>query len=765
MQQLPPESYINRELSWLEFNQRVLEQAMHPKVPLLERLKFLAITGSNLDEFFMVRVGSLQIQQEQRPEARDPSGRSPEEQLQIVRDRVEAVVAEQYRCYLEQLEPNLRAEGIERVRLPEANLRHREAARRLFDQELYPIIGPMPVGDERLPLLTNLGIYLYARVRQRPLIPAADAAANPEAAAADHEDRDSRKGKRKRKGKGGDKDDKSGNKDDGDKSADAESVSDTQPLSGGAVEENAYLLPLGAATPRFFTLPSDKGYSFALAEDVLREFVGEYFPGDEIIEAVAFRITANSDITVREDMAADLLSGMEKVLSARRVADSVRLEIDAAASDEAVEFLRQRLQLDSRDIYRIPGPIRLSDMMQLTDAEGFAALRDPGWPPQRSPQIDPTVSMFETIASQDVLLCHPYESFEPVVRLLSEAAEDPEVLAIKQVLYRTSRTSSIIAALKRAAEKGKYVTAVVELKARFDEARNIEWARELERAGVQVVYGVKRLKTHAKVLLIVRREPHGVVRYMHFGTGNYNESTSRIYSDISYLTCNDELGVDASHFFNAITGYSQPQQFSRLQMAPLGLRRRLLMLIDGETQRKRQGGRASITAKLNSLVDPELIAALYRASSAGVPVRLNIRGQCCLLPGVPGLSENIEVVSIVDRFLEHARILQFHHGGDELLFISSADWMPRNLDRRVELLVPIEDPSSRRRLSSILETYFRDNQNAWQLQSDGTYLRLSPTKEQPKFRAQRALYDAAVSAIAQVEQTRRTTFEPHRPAE
>jgi polyphosphate kinase len=371
--------------------------------------------------------------------------------------------------------------------------------------------------------------------------------------------------------------------------------------------------------------------------------------------------------------------------------------------------------------------------------------------------------MFENIAQQDLLLCHPYESFEPVVRLIEEAANDPDVLAIKQTLYRTSRKSPIIASLKKAAELGKYVTAVVELKARFDEARNMVWARELERSGVQVVYGVRGLKTHAKICIVVRREIDGIVRYVHFGTGNYNESTARMYSDISYLTRDESLGKDASAFFNAITGYSQPQPYEKLESAPLGLRKKLVSLIEEETQRRLQGQKAFIEAKLNALVDPEIIQALYRASQAGVTIRLNVRGICCLKPGVRGVSDNITVISIVDRFLEHARILHFSHGGQDAVYISSADWMPRSLDRRIELLTPVEDLASKRKLMEILATYFQDNQNAWKLLSDGSYERLVPGVGQGKLRAQKLLYESAVYSVKAAELATRSKFEPHLP--
>jgi polyphosphate kinase len=681
--------FFNRELSWLEFNQRPLDQAICETVPLLERLKFLAITSSNLDEFFMVRVGGLQLQLEQRIASSDPSGMTVVEQLSAILERVRRMVDAQYECFLNAIEPGLQAAGITRLRMQSANARVRSVAERIFREEIYPVMSPMAIDDaEAFPLLGNQSLNLCVSL--------------------------------------------------------AESQSD--PPRRFAV------IPLGKILSRFITLPTDQGYSYMLLEDVVTTMVDQYFPGSVVEEVIPFRITRNADVSLREDNASDLLSGMEEVLHRRRTADCVRLEIDANCSQEMAQYLSSKLEIDERDIFRIAGPLDLAAMMHLTSLDGYAVLRDPPWQAQ---------SLFSTIGERDVLLSHPYESFEPVVRLIEEAAADPDVLAIKQVLYRTSRKSPIVAALKRAGERGKYVTAIVELKARFDEARNIEWARELEQAGVQVIYGVKGLKTHAKVCIIVRREPHGIQRYMHFGTGNYNETTARLYSDVSFLTCNEELGADASAFFNAVTGYSQPQQYRRIEAAPTGLRKRLLAMIDTEAQRKRQGQKGYIAAKLNALVDPEIIEALYRASQAGVTIRLNIRGVCCLRPGVPGLSENISVISIVDRFLEHARILYFYHGGDERMFISSADWMPRNLDRRVELLVPIDDLSCRKKLMEILDSYFRDNQNAWQLQADGTYRRLTPEPDESPIRAQELLYSMAVDAVRQAETTKRTMFEPH----
>jgi polyphosphate kinase len=693
--------YINRELSWLEFNQRVLNQAQYAKVPVLERLKFLAITASNMDEFFMVRVGGLQLQEAQQIQAPDPSGATVTEQLRAIYDRVDKIIRDQYECFLTSIEPILNSEGITRVVSSEANPLCKESLQRYFEQEIYPVVSPMDLDpDAPFPLLSNLGFYLCVRMA-------------------------------------------SGEQDSPHRFA---------------------FIPIGKSLPRLIKIPGQRGaYTYALIEDVISFFVERYYPGKRVEECIAFRVTRNADVSVREDSASDLILGMEEVLSSRRSADFVRLEIDSKVSEPTLKYLIEKMMLSPRDIFKIPGPLDLSALMSITEIEGFPNLRDTVWPPQKSPQIDSTKSMFENIASQDLLLCHPYESFEPVVRLIEEAANDPDVLAIKQTLYRTSRKSPIVASLKKAAELGKYVTVVVELKARFDEARNMVWARELERSGVQVVYGVRGLKTHAKICIVVRREIDGIVRYVHFGTGNYNESTARMYSDISYLTCDESLGKDASAFFNAITGYSQPQTYEKLESAPLGLRKKLISLIEEETQRRLQGQKAFIYAKLNALVDPEIIQALYRASQAGVTIKLNVRGICCLKPGVHGLSENITAVSIVDRFLEHARILHFSHGGQDAVYISSADWMPRSLDRRIELLTPVEDTASKRKLIEILATYFQDNQNSWKLLSDGSYQRLEPNPGQGKLRAQKLLYQSAVDSVKAAEHATRSKFEPHLP--
>ncbi len=719
---LLPEHYINREMSWLEFNQRVLDQAQNPEVPLLERLKFLAITGSNLDEFFMVRVGGLQLQRQAGVATTDPAALTAQQQLDAIADRTSAMIQSQYSTFLTEIEPALTASGIVRVCMESASLRHQDAVSRIMEEQIQSVLSPIAVSrHEPFPLLHNQELYVCVQLTVRE-----GSAGLPEPGSGFPQDQ-------------------------------SVDVSECEP------EPFRYaIIPLGRTLSRVITLPSDSGFSYSLLEDVVCHFAGAFFPNEKIVASSAFRITRNADVSLQEDSAADLLHGMKELLQQRRTADYVRLEVVDNAPAELVDFLRLALRVHPGRVVRVADPLDLSTLMQLTGLDGFDHLRYSPWPPQRSPQVDPTQSMFSIIAQRDVVLFQPYQSFEPVVRLIEEAAEDPDVLAIKQTLYRTSRGSPIVSSLRKAAERGKYVTVIVELKARFDEARNIGWARDLETSGVQVLYGVKNLKTHAKICIIVRREPHGIVRYTHFSTGNYNEVTARLYSDVSLLTCNAELGADASAFFNAVTGYSQPQKFAAIEAAPLGLRKRLFSLIEAEIDRAEQGVEARFTAKLNSLVDPALIEALYRASAAGVQVRLNVRGICCLRPGVPGLSENISVVSIVDRFLEHARILYFRHGGDDLVFISSADWMPRNLDRRVELLVPIEDAAAKRACMAALEEYFLDNQNCWALQSDGSYRRLvaAPTH---KFRVQEHQYQRAVEELKEAERMRRTMFEPHQP--
>ena len=503
--------FINRELSWLAFNRRVLEEALDTSLPLLERLKFLAITSSNLDEFFMVRVGGLQMLASQGSETPDPSGLKPAEQLAEMSRIVRQMVADQYACLLDDLEIKMAAAGIQRLNVDQLTPEQDAYVEGLFEHELYPVITPMAVDlDEPFPLLTGLGINLCVRLKT---------------------------------------------------------------LKGADIPRFAVVaVPKGVA--RFITVPTDRGYHYLLLEDIITAFLGRIFPGEPILESAPFRITRNADMSVREDAAGDLLEKMKEVLTERKQSSCVRLEISGSASDVLRGFLKTSLDLDEASIYSIPGPLDLGAYFRLSSMTGFENLKLEPWPPQPSPDVGPSESIFEAIARRDILLFHPYENFDPVLRLVEEAADDPNVLAIKQILYRTSENSPVVAALARAADRDKHVTVVVELKARFDEARNIEWASALEHAGVQVIYGLKGLKTHAKICIVVRREPTGIRRYMHFGTGNYNEKTARLYSDISFMTCNEDFGADASAFFNTITGYSQPVRYRKIEAAPIGLRAR-----------------------------------------------------------------------------------------------------------------------------------------------------------------------------------------------
>jgi len=696
----PPINYFNRELSWLEFNQRVLEEAADPGVPMLERLSFLAITASNLDEFFMVRVGGLELMIAENITARSPDGLTPSEQLRRINARVAQMLAAQYRCYFHDLEPELRRQNIFHVTPREFSTKQQEYASKFFEQNVLSVLTPIGILSERKPpALQNLSLSLAVRL-----------------AAAEE------------------------------KSSEAFAI-----------------IPLGSGLSRFVPLPTASGYAYTLIEEIVAAGVTRFFPGRRVLESAAFRITRNADLTVEEDDAADFMAEMEAVLTQRKFSNCVRLEVTATASRPMERWLRQLLQVRPAHVYRINGPLDLSAFRHLADLQGFEHLRYPPWQPQPNPQLDSRTSMFRQLAQKNVLLSHPYDAFDPVIRLIEEAAEDPDVLAIKQTLYRTTPQSPIVAALCRAAESGKYVTVIVELRARFNEALNIEWARKLEEAGAQVIYGIKGLKTHAKLCIVVRREAGGLVRYLHFSTGNYNEKTARLYTDIGYLTADEELGTAASAFFNAISGYSEPTDLGRLAAAPLGLRRKLMELIESEIQRRRNGQRGLIMAKMNSLADPEIIAALYRASQAGVSILLNVRGICCLRPGVPNISENIRVISIVDRFLEHSRIFYFHHGGAGKLFISSADWMTRNLDRRIELMVPIEDRNCRQTLLNILRTYFADTVKAWELKADGSYERVQPRGRAQRLRSQEALCREALAAVNRTSARHRAVFEPLRP--
>jgi polyphosphate kinase len=696
----PDVPLLNRELSWLEFNRRVLEEARDPAVPAMERLKFLAITASNLDEFFMVRVGSLQTLREKGRSARDPSGKTVLQQLTAVSTGAHRLVLDQYRCLSRELLPLLERAGLRLLTYERLTARQAEHAGRMFRQEIFPLLTPQTLDPEgEFPLLPGLVLHLAVL----------------------HDD-------------------------------------------GKGMEERLAMVALPRNIPRFIAVPALDGHDVVPVESLVRAHLEELFPGRRLLESSVFRITRNADLAVREDLASDLLARMEDVLIARRQSDGVRLEIDRRASRALTRRLEMALETGRQDLYRIPGPLDLSAFMSLAATPGFEEDRYEDWTPKPAAGARRGESIFESIARRDLMVFSPYQAFDPVVRLVTEAADDPQVLTIKQILYRTSRNSPLMAALARAAEQGKQVTALVELKARFDEARNIGWARALEEAGVQVIYGIRYLKTHAKICLVMRREASGIRRYMHVGTGNYNEATAKLYSDVSYLTCREDLTADGTLFFNTITARTQPQQYRQLAAAPLGLRKRLLDLIAGETERSRQGQRAYILAKVNSLADPELIRALYRASQAGVQIDLSVRGVCCLMPGIKGLSETIRVVSVIDRYLEHARILVLGHGGDPQVFLSSADWMPRNLDRRIELMSPVPDRAHARRLTEMVRICMRDNVKGRELQSDGSYRRILAAPGAKKIRSQSVFYSQAEAEARAVNATRRAVFEPHRPA-
>lgn len=699
--------YINREISWLDFNQRVLNLAAAPDVPLLERVKFLAITASNLDEFFKVRVGGLRLAQENNTHQVDITGMDVDQQIAAVTERVKKMTGEQSQI-LESIFSDLRQSNIFKFDCESLADEQLAIIERYFDDEVSAAIAPIAIDrTQPFPLLTSAKLCLCVRL----------------------------------------------------------AFDDTLQLvkrnDGDEPQDRFVIVPIGNTFKRLFSLPNPAGFSFVLIEEIVEIFLGKFFPGQEVLDWTTFRITRNADIVLNEDMMHDLLEEMSQLLDARKESKIVRLEVARETGSEILSFLKEVTQTEDDRVFKIDGPIDLTGLFELASIQGFADLKDEPWLPQPSPDFSEGENIFETIAANDRLLIHPYHKFDPVVELVQAAATDPEVIAIKQTLYRTSKNSKIVDALIEAAENGKQVTAIVELKARFDEERNIKGAKLLEQAGVDVIYGVQGLKTHAKLCIVVRRESRGIQRYLHFGTGNYNESTAKLYSDISYFTNNEKLGYEAVMFFNAITGLSVPQPLRHLAAAPINLKDTLLDYIQAEIGHARKGGACEINAKLNSLVDVQIIDALYEASQAGIKINLNIRGICCLRPGVQGLSENIHVVSIVDRFLEHSRIIHFHHGGDDLVFISSADWMGRNLNRRAELLVPIEDNQCRQMLLASLKVYFDDNVKASVLNADGTYSPIEADGKNP-FRVQEFLYQQACEMYSAFSNPKATVFKAHR---
>lgn len=697
-----PLPYVNRELSWLEFNQRVLNEALRSDLPLLERVKFLAITASNLDEFFQVRVGGLMLMRRSGRKSPDPSGMTPTQQITAIRRRVQRMLTDQASLFTEVLLPALEEKGIVLLKMNGLSPAQADQAATYFHASVGPLLTPIAVDLEgEPPHIPGLQLTVACKL-----------------------------------------------------------------IDEDTKATRYALIPIPDSLGRRVPVATvDDTSAFVLIEDLVAAHSGVLFPGEKLKATGWFRLTRNGDITVQDHDGMDLADEMEDVLAARKLADTVRLELPIPLSRDLSRMIETVCRAGAQETYRLAAPLGMSGFMDLAFIPGYDHLRDADWPPQSSPDIPPTESVFEAISRRDLLLHHPYESFEPILRMLDEAAVDPDVLAIKQVLYRTAKDSRIIDALIRAAEKGKNVTVLVELKARFDEARNLDRAEELQRAGVQIVYGVKGLKTHAKICMIVRREAGHLRRYVHLGTGNYNESTARLYTDISLLTCRPEYGADASLFFNAVTGRSKLLRFQRLVPAPTAMKPKLLSLIAEEAERARQGEEARIVAKINSLQDPDIIAALYDASAAGVKIRLNVRGICCLKTGGAKRAKNIKVVSIIDRYLEHSRIFHFHQGGNPVAYISSADWMGRNLERRVELMIPIEDSRLRNRLLKILDTFFKDTAQASKINSDGTSERIQPKEGAKKFRAQEYFFRQARRTAKAREHERAMRFEPHLPPE
>ncbi len=698
-----PAYFMNRELSWLDFNARVLAEAEREEKPLLERVKFLAITSSNLDEFFMIRVAMLHRAVEARTGPLGPDGLTSREALARVREKAQALVRRQYECLEERVLPLLARERISRVPSGELTAEDRDALRHAFEDRILPVLTPLTVDPSHpFPLLANGAIYILFRI-------ALDA---PE----DHT------------------------------------------LFG---QTDTVLVQVPQGIDRIVRLPSGRrSFRFALLEDVIGLFAGELLGGYRIDAAVPFRVTRDADFTVDDEQAENLMTAIQEQLRSRRKGKPVRLEIGREAPEPLLAYLQEELDLEEEDIYRLPAWLDLGSGFELLGHLERTDLEKPPWPPQPHPRLRGERDLFEVLREEDILLHHPYQSFDPVVELLQRAADDPSVLAIKMTLYRVSGDSPVVGALIRAAESGKQVTALVELRARFDEETNITWAERLDEAGAHVIYGVVGYKTHSKALLVVRREEGGIRRYVHLGTGNYNDRTARLYTDFGYLTARPAFGADVSAFFNVITGYALPPRWRRIEMAPTGLRDRFSALVEREIEKHSPEMPGFIRFKMNSLIDPGMIRLLYRASQAGVRVEGVVRGMCRLRAGVPGLSETIRIVSILDRFLEHSRIYHFNNGGQEEVYLASADWMERNLNRRIELLFPILDEPSRRDVLRSLEAGFADNVQAWELRPNNTYGQLRPGEGGPVRRSQELLYREACEAVRAVEEASlRNTFE------
>ena len=709
-----PEYYENRELSWLKFDARVLNEAKDKSIPLLERLKFVSITSSNLDEFFMVRVASLKDMVHADYRKRDIAGMTASEQLDRINTATRKLVESQYNTYNRSLVPLMAANGIHIIeKYEELTAEQAAYVDRYFEEDVYPVLTPMAVDASRpFPLIRNKTLNIAALLSSK-------------------------------------KDEK--HKD--------------------AVEFATVQVP--GVLPRLVPIPADtsedsgevEGRTFILLEQIIEKNIDKLFLNYHVLCAHPYRVMRNADLPIDEDEAADLLKEIQKQLKKRQWGEVIRLEVEASVDKKLLRFLKDELKVAEEDIFQISGPIDLTFLMKMYGLSGCDSLRYEPYKPQRVPEIEPGEDIFEAIRGGDILLHHPYETFDPVVDFIWQAASDPDVLAIKQTLYRVSGNSPIIASLAQAAENGKQVSVLVELKARFDEENNIVWAKKLEQAGCHVIYGLVGLKTHSKIALVVRREEDGIRRYVHLGTGNYNDSTAKLYTDCGIFTCNEAIGEDATAVFNMLSGYSEPLSWNELVLAPIWLRTRFMRLIARETKHAREGKPAKIVAKMNSLCDEGIIAALYEASAAGVEIELIVRGICCLKVGIPGISENIHVRSIVGNFLEHSRIFFFLNDGEEELYMGSADWMPRNLDRRVEILFPVLDDTLKEKVKHILDVELADNTKAHVLKPDGEYEKID-RRGKVLVNSQKQFCEEAVAAVPKTDHVyRERVFVPAEPAE
>lgn len=690
MDTLDPHNFLNRECTWIKFNERVLRESVVPSNPLLEQLNFVAISASNLDEFFMIRVAGVKHLIESGVPHHDIAGMTPQEQFSAIEQMVHEQVRQQY-AYLNDLRDRLRGEGLYFIKPSELNEKQQLWLENFFEREIYPVVTPMAVDSSHpFPFLSSLSLNLAVLLRRR---------------------------------------------------------------EGDSSVKTAILPVPSSVINRIIKVPGETGpQQFLFLEDVLSTFAERFFLGCEILETTPFRVTRDADLDIDDD-AEDLLAEVVKSLKKRKKGAAVRLELADSASRMVRSLLMTELSLEDRDVYMIPGPLDCKVFFSFTGIEGYDYLRYAPAFPQPAYELENlhAPDMWTAISQRDIMVHHPYETFETIENFVRLAATDPSVLAIKQTLYRVSSKSPIIAALAQAAENGKQVTVLMEVKARFDEENNIHMAAKLEKAGCHVIYGIMGLKTHSKITLVVRREEDGIKRYVHLATGNYNGKTARIYTDVGILTSDPLIGVDASAFFNLLSGYSDPPYWNKLAVAPLNLRQRIYEEIDQETAWARQGKKALIIAKMNSLLDKKVIARLYEASQAGVKIKLIVRGICVLRPEVPGLSDNIEVHSIVGRYLEHSRLFYFYNNGREDVFISSADWMPRNLNERVELMIPVEYQPHKERIKGILNLYFHDNVKAYAMNGDGTYRYLADTRTGKPVHAQAMLQREAEDHTRQLQ--------------